>query len=552
MGFGLLVLTKKKAVNETKTAFRNLDQSIIEDFLARIKDVNLKILKLILTEQDSLSNSFDSYTVYTELVTSEFFINNDEGMKQYKTFSKKNKLTYIDLSALEKKNIAFTQTNFNYPDQVSSSYAILNTLDESLNEIKLDASVTRSGVGLIDFDNYTYYIDRKIDIYNPDDPAFAQFCYFTDEFEFDLTQDYRKQIFQNKTPILQNFEKKCKYSDINVETEEINFKCTSIIANDFTAIVTFKDVPETGLWEYKDIALICPAYVQHIERNIAFWVFLFFNVFVIVYDIVISIISHQNVISDSFFSALENDGFEVGDRKQLSGEKIEQQLIPGNEIVPVGLEVNQRPLDYIFCHNIFALHPLFSLGYNSIIQPPIMTSWFFLLSMVNYFGFNAVYFSPAMLEDRIYDRHRDNFDFPMRTEFEKIMSAICTNMLITFFVRLICMVAVWERNDLGESIIRAKNQRAKFLSIGDFNNRTMCKRALAGVFILLLDVFFWFYTITFCGMYVKAQYGWLYSGVWTLLWIWAVFAPIYIFIISLVEYNGNPNCTYYMKRLFIF
>ena len=74
MGFGLLVLTKKKGVNETKTAFRNLDQSIIEDFLARIKDVNLKILKLKLTEQDSLSNSFDSYTVYTELITSEFFI----------------------------------------------------------------------------------------------------------------------------------------------------------------------------------------------------------------------------------------------------------------------------------------------------------------------------------------------------------------------------------------------------------------------------------------------------------------------------------------------
>ena len=38
------MLTKKKRVNETKTAFRNLDQSIIEDFLARIKDVNLKII----------------------------------------------------------------------------------------------------------------------------------------------------------------------------------------------------------------------------------------------------------------------------------------------------------------------------------------------------------------------------------------------------------------------------------------------------------------------------------------------------------------------------
>lgn len=552
MGFGLLALTKKKSVNKAMETFRNLEQSEIEDLLERIRDVNLKILNLLLTEQQSLTNSFESYKVYTELITSEYFINNNEGMKQYKTFSRKNKLIYIDLSSLEKRNIVFTQTNFKYPDQESSSYAILNTLEEFENETKFDTFLTSPKEETdIDYEKYEYYINKKIDIYNPDDPAFAQFCYFTHEFEFDLTQEYRKEIFQYKTPIVRENEKKCKYQSIDVENKEIIFKCTITLTDEIRANITLKDVPETGLWEYKDIALICPGYVKHIEKNIAFWVFLFFNVLVIVYDIVISIISQQNVISDSFFKALENDGFEVGDRKQLSGEKIEPQLIPGNEIV-VGLEVNQRPLDYIFCHNISALHPLLSLGYNSIIQPPIMTSWFFLLSMINYFGFNAVYFSPAMLKDRIYDRHRDNFDFPMRTEFEKIMSAICTNMLITFVIRLISMVAVWERNDLGESIIQAKNQRAKFISIGDFNSRTMGKRALAGIFILLLDVFFWFYTITFCGMYVKAQYGWLYSGVWTLLWTWVVFSPIYIFIISLVEYTGNPHCAYYMKRLFIF
>ena len=92
----------------------------------------------------------------------------------------------------------------------------------------------------------------------------------------------------------------------------------------------------------------------------------------------------------------------------------------------------------------------------------------------------------------------------------------------------------------------------KFGIIQNFHYRMLPRRIIALVFIVLLDVFFWYYTIVFCGIYVNAQYGWFYSGIWSLMWVWVVYAPIYILIISLFEHCGNQCCVYYMKRFFIF
>ena len=80
----------------------------------------------------------------------------------------------------------------------------------------------------------------------------------------------------------------------------------------------------------------------------------------------------------------------------------------------------------------------------------------------------------------------------------------------------------------------------------------MIRRIISGIFMLILSVFFFYYCVVFCGIYVNAQYGWFYSGIWALLWNWIAYAPIYIIIISLVEANGGEKCGYYMKRLFVF
>ena len=81
----------------------------------------------------------------------------------------------------------------------------------------------------------------------------------------------------------------------------------------------------------------------------------------------------------------------------------------------------------------------------------------------------------------------------------------------------------------------------------------MNRRIISGIFMLALIVFFFYYCVVFCGIYIKTQYGWFYSGIWSLLFNWVIFAPFYILIISLVENKTDKaSCVYYMKRLFIF
>ena len=78
------------------------------------------------------------------------------------------------------------------------------------------------------------------------------------------------------------------------------------------------------------------------------------------------------------------------------------------------------------------------------------------------------------------------------------------------------------------------------------------KRIIAIIIILILDVFFYYFTIVFCAIYRNTQAGWFYSGIWGFIWNNLVFSIIYIIVISIVESNGNEMISYYMKRLFCF
>ena len=154
-----------------------------------------------------------------------------------------------------------------------------------------------------------------------------------------------------------------------------------------------------------------------------------------------------------------------------------------------------------------------------------------------------------MLEDRIYDKHRDNFGYPMKTEFEKIMAAISTCIALNLVVRAISLVLYKDANIILEELA-SKKENSK--EVKDYNFVLMIRRIIAGVFMLGLNIFFFYYCVVFCGMYVNAQYGWFYSGIWSFFWVWVVYAPLYILIITWIESCGNKICVYYMKRLFIF
>jgi hypothetical protein len=53
-------------------------------------------------------------------------------------------------------------------------------------------------------------------------------------------------------------------------------------------------------------------------------------------------------------------------------------------------------------------------------------------------------------------------------------------------------------------------------------------------------------------MYNQTQLNLIIGSIYGILGEWIILSPLYIFIISIVQYNWKEDCTYYMKRLFFF
>ena len=292
----------------------------------------------------------------------------------------------------------------------------------------------------------------------------------------------------------------------------------------------------------------CGGDVEEIEKNIAFWIFLILFALVIAVDILLTVKALKKERESDIERAVRNDGMEVFSNVQKT-ENVkteENKKIKSEEIT---VEIKENKLIPLMINNFKILHPLSSIMNNSILSPLIFTSWIFLYYIFNIFGFNALYFSETMLEDRIYDMYRDNFGYPMKTEFEKIMSEIATAIALNIIVRAIVLVTYQQKEELQNRI--QTNKEIKTV-IKEFSKSMMIIRIISGVFMLALSVFFFYYCVVFCGIYKNAQYGWFYSGIWGLFWSWVVFAHLYIVSISFIEYKGNEICAYYMKRLFFF
>lgn len=140
----------------------------------------------------------------------------------------------------------------------------------------------------------------------------------------------------------------------------------------------------------------------------------------------------------------------------------------------------------------------------------------------------------------------------MKSEFDKIISSIVTSLALTVIVRAIALVTIANKEELVNAIRSCKETKDRDDIIDKFNKKMLVRRIIAGVFMLALNVFFFYYCVVFCGIYTNAQYGWLYSGIWSLFWNWVVFAPVYLLSISVVESSGGKVCAYYMKQLFVF
>ena len=452
----------------------------------------------------------------------------------------------------------------------------------------------------INFDLANYYHSRNINIYDKYDPCFTDKCFTSKEFEFDLTQKYRKKNVFQKWSLDSDI---CRYHSFENASNNIEISCKKF--EDFGKMdesynyATLDLIVKKDYIDNQDKVYNLPFKCKKklVPENYAFWIFLIICILEIIYIIGITILTTGSLRKVSINKGLRNDGLfyiipriintnddissnhdnplkKENDKyynnppKKVNNEyyndpqeKVNDEYYNSvNEIYekPIGT-YNKTLLEGILS-NFKELHPLSVFCRVSIISPLIMNSWFFVFNSLCLFGFNALIYYEGLIEKRIYDKKRNNFDYPMKKEFHKIILSILLQIALTVIVKAIILVFLNQYEDL-ESKLRKCKMKGKeinndiILRHDNFQDEMLIRRLIGGFLMAIIIIFFFYYSVVFCEVYIKTQRNLVFSWIWSLFWEWIVFAPIYIVIISVLENKKSSSkdpLVYYLKRFFFF
>ena len=131
----------------------------------------------------------------------------------------------------------------------------------------------------------------------------------------------------------------------------------------------------------------------------------------------------------------------------------------------------------------------------------------------------------------------------MKREFGKIISSILISMILTILIKLINITSFSEKETL--VLLHSETRERRFKD--EFTKNKIIIRNIAGFIMFFIIMIMWLYSIGFCYLYYHAQKSWFYSGIWSLFWVWFVFAPLFLFLISLFQSFIHNN-----EKLFLF
>ena len=399
---------------------------------------------------------------------------------------------------------------------------------------------------------FTLYKDKGINIYNSSDPAFNDKCYINKEFDYDLTQKYRKKYIYQQGEFVMD-DDNCTLSAFNDDNNNtIVYDC--VLKENKQYQLNFKAIEIENENKVENLPIKCAKEITDIERNIAFWLYLIILLLTIgiALVLVLSPLSERIKLKHVEIKNTRpvNTERSVRYEKAQTTENTERNEVVHNEQIQI-----QFSFCTIYGDNFKQLHPLCSLCKVSFTQPVLYLLLILVFNILCIFGWNALYFNEDMIEQRIYAEDRNTFIYPVKAEYGKILSAIATCIALTLIVRAIGLISYDSKVKI-EQDVKNVDEDEKGERLLEFTKANIIRRIISFVFMFVIVIFFFYYTIVFCGVYVNTQYGWFYSGIWSLLFIWVGLAPLYILIITIVQYvkgsQYEDKVVYYLKELFVF
>ena len=507
-------------------------------------------------------------------------------------------MEYIDLNVEDDDLIFVTLINNSLFDNKENDFGVvayfstskdINNTDTLSNKTNITFYISSSMINF-NFHLAEYYNSKNIEIYNKSHEAFVEPCFLSENFEFDLTQKYRKNHIYQKINYGNEI---CKFLKFEYDYMRLIFHCQNFSyvnkTNDklYYGMLKFnikKDNIEDANKVY-NLPTKCTKKIKSVGNNWAFWFFFILCIIEILYCIGIGILTFGSLKNISYRKGMVLDEFDKVIHYYPDSNNYED-FIPDNsqaakmkekyyEKASVGTKdlnnsnnsdiYTDKIFDKSFAacliHNFRELHPLATLCRVSVISPLLLNSILFLFNTLILFGFNALLYYESLIEKRIYDKKRNNFDYPMRKEFHKIILSILCQIALCIIVKLILLVTLKQKIDFTVSLKNCEKDKHNRISntiiikIEQFQDEMFLRRIISSGVMVILIIFFFYYSVAFCGVYIQTQKNWFYSGIWSLFWNWVIFAPIYIVIISVLEYKKHvidDPVIYYMKRLFCF
>ena len=509
---------------------RLLEENSEEEEVKKIKELlnnGIEIYKKMIFE-DINSNNYDKdKSTYdrteSNIMIFQSYTGKENSKKEYKQKSINNKLAYVDytecISNPENKifivlNIPIEIANVNLGDVSSYSviikaYDITKETNEDISKcenIKINFPLPND----INLTNYNYYKEYNIDIYNPEDDAFKKICYTNSKLKKDYTFNHRKIIIYSQKQF-KGLNNVCIYEEIDSENQMVVMKC-KYSENGFG----YKYIDNILLGENnKLVPLKCFSLLfKKFNLGILIFVLLLFSIIVglilfLFYckDEKGEIKKNKDIENQKSFEEVNDKNNEIKEEHSDKEKDFNFETCKTNQDLKEENNINKNNTFFlIFKKTFLKLHPILSI-YNR--KPIIMSYLYFVFIIINYFGFNIIFYTDSLIEKKINDKNND-----LNRQTLKIFLSILFSILFNLLIKVITWII--------------------------FKNYLYRKRRiiLSGILIMIITLLFLFYSSIFCDLYPNTQKNWIVSAIICIFIDWIVLSLIFILILSLLDYNG--------------
>ena len=263
-------------------------------------------------------------------------------------------------------------------------------IEQKIYDVKITFSINKQFYSILNETSIEFYNKRGIDPYNKSNEAFTEVCYRSINFEYDLTQEYRREIVYSGYSIT-SISPDCSYLNYNLREKRLILFCEEI--NDDNYNIGYETILEPlSKRKVETLPIKCGKKFSGIEQNIAF--FLFFSLCIV--NIIATIFLCTIDLKQYLSKALDNDNIillEEFGKKITNTEKGNE--FKTEETIP---ETKNKNLSHIFVKNLFTLHPLFSLCSPSVLCPLYFNIGIFFNEIINILGWNSVFFPRKKLK----------------------------------------------------------------------------------------------------------------------------------------------------------